>query len=146
MKKQSRRNMKKGILLALLIMALAAFAGCGQNDEKATADDTEQTVTIESSETESSTVEISYTFRYDDYLQEHYEKHGREMGFGSPEEYLEAANAVISNPEALTKTEEEDGDMVYYVEKTNEFVVLSTDGYIRTYFNPSGGIDYFYRQ
>ena len=31
-------------------------------------------------------------------------------------------------------------------EETNEFVVVSTDGYIRTYFNPSDGIDYFNRQ
>ena len=68
------------------------------------------------------------------------------MGFDSPEEYLAAANAVIANPEALTKTEAEDGDTVYYVESTNEFVVLSTDGYIRTYFLPDSGKRYFDRQ
>ena len=62
------------------------------------------------------------------------------------EEYLAAANAVIANPDALTKTETEDGDMVYYVEDTNEFVVLSTDGYIRTYFYPDSGKRYFDRQ
>ena len=28
----------------------------------------------------------------------------------------------------------------------NEFVVLSRDGYIRTYFYPSDGIEYFERQ
>ena len=47
---------------------------------------------------------------------------------------------------ALSKTEKEDGDNVYYVEESNEFVVISQDGYIRTYFNPSAGIDYFNRQ
>ena len=41
------------------------------------------------------------------------------------------------------KTEKEDGDFVYYLEDTNEFVVLSKDGYIRTYFRPSGGKKYF---
>ena len=35
---------------------------------------------------------------------------------------------------------------VFYVEATNEFVVLSTDGYIRTYFLPDGGKRYFDRQ
>ena len=41
---------------------------------------------------------------------------------------------------------EEDGDYIYYLESTNEFVVVSTDGYIRTYFKPTDGIDYFNRQ
>ena len=38
------------------------------------------------------------------------------------------------------------GDDVYYVEDTNEFVVLSRDGYIRTYFNPDRGKAYFDKQ
>ena len=37
----------------------------------------------------------------------------------------------------------EDGDDVYYIEETNEFVIVSTDGYIRTYFYPRDGIEYF---
>ena len=32
------------------------------------------------------------------------------------------------------------------IESTNEFVILSTDGYIRTYFRPSSGIKYFNKQ
>lgn len=35
---------------------------------------------------------------------------------------------------------------VYYVESTNEFVIVSTDGYIRTYFKPDAGISYYNRQ
>ena len=85
-------------------------------------------------------------FRKKKYLDEHYEKHGVEMGFDSPEAYLAAANAVVANPDALHKKEKEDNDDVYYVEDTNEFVVVSGDGYIRTYFNPSAGIDYYNRQ
>ena len=68
------------------------------------------------------------------------------MGFASAEEYLAAANAVVVNPDALHKKEKEDNDDIYYVEATNEFVVVSSDGYIRTYFNPSAGIDYYNRQ
>jgi hypothetical protein len=89
---------------------------------------------------------VEYYFRNDNLLKQHYEKHGVEMGFDSMEEYEEAACAVIYNPDVLTKTEKEDGDYVYYVEESNEFVVLSQDGYIRTYFNPSAGIDYYNRQ
>lgn len=86
------------------------------------------------------------TFRNDNLLDQHYEKHGIEMGFASAEEYELAAYKVIINPDALHKIEAEDGDDVYYVEATNEFVVVSQDGYIRTYFNPSAGIDYYNRQ
>ena len=87
-----------------------------------------------------------YTFRNPSLLMQHYEKHGRYMGFASAEEYTAAANRVISNPESLHKKEQEDGDDVYYLEKTNDFVIVSTDGYIRTYFRPDNGIDYFNRR
>ena len=87
-----------------------------------------------------------YSFRNKRRLDEHYEKHGKDMGFKDAEEYQEAASNVVNNPNALHKIEKEDGDDVYYVEDTNEFVVVSTDGYIRTYFNPDGGIDYYKRQ
>ena len=94
--------------------------------------------------TEKQTVE--YKFRNKDRLDEHYEKHGAEMGFASAEEYLAAANKVLDNPNVLHKKEKEDDDEVYYLEETNEFVVVSDDGYIRTYFYPSAGIDYYNRQ
>ena len=87
-----------------------------------------------------------YTFRNAKLLNEHFEKHGKEMGFSSAEEYLAAANAVVNNASALHKTEKEDGDDVYYLEATNEFVIVSTDGFIRTYFYPNAGIDYYNRQ
>lgn len=86
------------------------------------------------------------TFRSEYLLDQHYDKHGIEMGFASAEEYELAAYKVIIHPDALHKIESEDGDDVYYVEATNEFVVVSRDGYIRTYFNPNAGIDYYNRQ
>ena len=87
-----------------------------------------------------------YTFRNQKLLDQHYEKHGIEMGFPSAAAYEAAASAVITNPAALHKQEQEDGDFVYYVEATNEFVVLSTDGYIRTYFLPDRGKAYYDKQ
>lgn len=90
--------------------------------------------------------QTSYKFRNKNLLDQHYEKHGREMGFASAEEYEKAAAAVPNHPDVLHKIEKEDGDDVYYVEATNEFVIVSTDGYIRTYFNPDRGIDYYNKQ
>ena len=85
-------------------------------------------------------------FRNERLREEHYEKHGVEMGFASAEEYELAAARVVANDKSLHKIEAEDGDDVYYLESTNEFVIVSTDGYIRTYFCPSDGKKYFDRQ
>ena len=101
-----------------------------------------KTVEIKENKSES----IAYHFRNKTLLEQHFEKHGKEMGFETMEAYEKAASEVINNPKALFKTEAEDGDYVYYVEETNEFVVLSLDGYIRTYFLPSSGKKYFDRQ
>lgn len=93
---------------------------------------------------------VEYHFRNKKLLNQHFEKHGGEFrddfGYETAEEYEKGASDVINAPDALYKLEAEDGDGVYYIEDTNEFVILSTDGYIRTYFRPSGGIDYFNRQ
>ena len=143
------------IILAVMLSVMLVCTGCGKKSgsmaEEGTTQSlptetiqTEQTTTVEQTETQAA--KTAYKFRNYDLLKSHYKKHGKYMGFDSPEEYLAAANAVIANPDALTKTEKEDGDMVYYVEDTNEFVVLSTDGYIRTYFYPDSGKRYFDKQ
>lgn len=97
--------------------------------------------------TEKEEIEVAeYRFRSKKLLTLHFEKHGIDMGFESAAEYEKAASAVITNPMALHKIEQEDGDDIYYVESTNEFVVVAKDGYIRTYFLPDKGIDYYNRQ
>lgn len=90
--------------------------------------------------------EETYEFRNQQYLEEHFAKHGEEFEYETADEYLAGANRVINAPDSLYKTESEDGDHIYYLESTNEFVVVSTDGYIRTYFKPSAGKAYFDRQ
>lgn len=88
----------------------------------------------------------SLTFKDDAYLKKHYYKHGRQMGYASPKAYLAGARRVISDSDVLTKREKEDGDWIFYVKKTNEIVFVSKNPYIRTYFKPSLGIQYYYRQ
>lgn len=110
----------------------------------ADSDVTEEAEAAEDSEAAGASV--TYTFRYDSLWESHYDKHGIDMGFADKEAYLAAANEVIANPDTLHKIEGEDGDDVYYLEETNEFVVVSADGYLRTYFLPDDGIDYYNRQ
>ncbi|MCM1266947.1 MAG: zinc-ribbon domain containing protein [Bacteroidales bacterium] len=112
-------------------------------EEEAEAEPPEE---IQPAETPAPASTSLYFFRKEQYLQEHFEKHGAEFGYASADEYLAGANRVIASPEALHKLEAEDGDDVYYLEASNEFVIVSTDGYIRTYLKPDDGKAYFDRQ
>lgn len=106
--------------------------------------ETEIVAAVTTAEAVPETPNVAYGFRKAEYLTEHFQKHGAEFPYATEEEYLLGANNVIQNPSALHKLEAEDGDDVYYVENTREFVVVSTDGYIRTYF--LADLDYFNRQ
>ena len=89
---------------------------------------------------------VSLQFRNETMWEDHFEKHGSEFGYKNKEEYLKGANEVINSSTSKHKTEAEDGDEIYYDEDKNEIVFVSIDGYIRTYFKPSDGINYYNRQ
>lgn len=131
----------------------AATTSATTSATSATTSATKATITTqkpaESSEPEE--IKIEYYFRSEDQYIQHYEKHGHEFTpiFGeiTLEEYLQYANALIASDadDILTKYED-DGDFMYFRKSTEEFLVLSPDGYIRTYFIPTDGIDYWNRQ
>jgi pyocin large subunit-like protein len=129
--------------LLCLVLSFGSLVGCTVNAAISDSENSNNSSQIQNTSNDNSSV--SYTFRSETKLNEHYQKHGIDMGYDSAEEYLAGANAVVNNSNALHKNEAEDGDDVYYLESTDEIVFVSTDGYIRTYFNP-GGIDYFNRQ
>ena len=111
------------------------------------AETTQETPETDAQAAQSSSASTpQYKFRNSNLLNDHFEKHGKEMGFATAEDYQAAASAVVTNANALHKLEAEDGDDVYYIESTNDFVIVSTDGYIRTYFRPNNGIEYYNRQ
>jgi pyocin large subunit-like protein len=151
-KKNQKNSLFQKIVVAITALIIAVSGGTFYYDQtnneadianeqiQQAAEQEQQTVT------DSQTVEEQYYFRSESLLEQHYEKHGQEMGFSSAKDYEKAASDVITNPDALHKTEQEDDDDVYYLEDTNEFVIVSTDGYIRTYFKPKDGIRYFNRQ
>lgn len=114
--------------------------------DKQTEDNKEENSQKDIGTSESEEVLTNYTFRTEQNLTQHFEKHGNEFDYKTKEEYVAGANRVISSKEALHKLEKEDGDDVYYLEATNEFVVVSKQGYIRTYFKPDKGIAYYNKQ
>ena len=137
---QKTKKIISAVATVVLFIGLGIYylmsSTSGEETTEATAEPT----------TEVSVETVSYEFRKQQYLDEHVAKHGSEFDYETADEYLAGANRVINDPNSLYKTEAEDGDHIYYLESTNEFVVVSTDGYIRTYFRPSAGIDYFNRQ
>ena len=124
--------MSKKIISLLLVFVMLVLGACGTISQEASSEEISEYV--------------EYRFKSEKLLNQHYEKHGIDMGFASAEEYEKAASDVINNPDALSKLEKEDGDGVFYIEDTNEFVILSTEGYIRTYFLPDAGKSYYDRQ
>lgn len=71
-------------------------------------------------------------------FQKHYDKHLSEFGEISKERYLEKANALADAPlsEDIVQLVRSDGSIAKYCYSTNEFVVVTADGNIRTYFKP----------
>ena len=144
--KKTGKGKKAIVGIAAALAIVAAAAGGNAYLQSDSADNMTVAQYYEQNSVEEDADIIDYTFKSDDLLMQHYEKHGKEMGFESPEEYEHAACLVANNPNALHKLEAEDGDDVYYLEETNEFVIVSTAGYIRTYYQPNSGIEYFNRQ
>lgn len=131
-----KKKTLSSLIAALFLIICAGVAGLNPSSDQ----------TNEPAGSSAPVVAEELEFRSAKLLEEHYEKHGIEMGFESAKEYEDAAAAVVTDDDVLHKTEKEDGDDVYYLEDTNEFVVVSTDGYIRTYFEPEDGLEYFEKQ
>lgn len=161
--------MKKKFLIlfsAIAVLLSAILCGCDivveeyyyETEETSeiytTAETTEQTTVTEETTIEETTTEtepekeyVEYSFRSEKLYNSHFEKHGAEFGEITKEEYLKKANDLInSDSESVLTKMSKDGDYLFYDESTNEFLVLSQDGYIRTFFKPNAGIDYYNRQ
>ena len=89
----------------------------------------------------------SLSFKTQKLLDSHFIKHGAEFGNITKEQYIQGANNLInsSGENILTKIRT-NGDTIFYNVDTNEFAVKSAEGFIRTYFKPIDGLDYFIKQ
>ena len=76
-------------------------------NEKTTAEDNTQVTTTEEVTTEEAVKDDRpLVFKSKSKLNDHYEKHGKEMGFSSAEDYEAAAKKVVLNKNSLHKLEE----------------------------------------
>ena len=81
-------------------------------------------------------------------LAEHYEKHGREFGSITIDEYLRMAQELRDRPADDSVVEASRGDEVVtrFDRKSGAFLAFNRDGTIRTFFKPNDGEAYFRRQ
>jgi hypothetical protein len=87
-------------------------------------------------------------FRSERLLEEHYRKHGRELGAHSEAEYLRMAQALRDRPAGGPILEEErsDGVLCRFDRSTGLFLAYEPDGVIKTCFKPNDGESYLHRQ
>lgn len=136
----------KRIVTAAILACLVYGYLQGQNASLQITNESDQLEYVYPSEA----VDTDLQFRTEQKLEEHFQKHvieQQEFGDISVEDYLYFAQelmTVVEGEDTLTK--EIDGETLYYDAETNEFGVLSSDGYIKTFFKPSDGQAYFDRQ
>jgi pyocin large subunit-like protein len=88
-------------------------------------------------------------FRSRDRLVDHYEKHGREFGRISMDEYLLQAQTLRDRPaggDVLELVREVDGVVSRFDRASGAFLAFNRDRTIRIYFKPNDGEAYFRRQ
>ncbi|MCL2675214.1 MAG: hypothetical protein FWE84_01305 [Firmicutes bacterium] len=75
---------------------------------------------------------------------DHFERHGEEMGFDTPEQYSTAASQFANNSgKGIQEFKAKNGSVYKYDPKTNEFMIIDKNGKIVTYFEPDRGEQYF---
>lgn len=81
-------------------------------------------------------------------LVEHYQKHGREFGTITMQEYLRRAQELRDRPVGRDVLEivRADNVITRFERSSGSFIAFNPDGTIRTYFKPNQGETYFRRQ
>ncbi|HOD36940.1 MAG TPA: hypothetical protein PLR20_14245 [Syntrophales bacterium] len=79
---------------------------------------------------------------------DHYQKHGREFGSISREQYLRKAQELRDRPAGgdILEHERNDGVITRFDRASGDFIAYNANGVIRTYFRPNDGEAYFRRQ
>lgn len=87
-------------------------------------------------------------FRTRRQFEEHYQKHGREFGNISPQEYLRLAQALRDAPVGgpVLEAVKPGGIFTRFDRRTGYFGAYNPDRTIRTFFIPVNGERYFHRQ
>lgn len=81
-------------------------------------------------------------------LQDHFERHGAQVGATSVEEYAAKAVKFANNVDRKNciTMKAWNGTTYKYNKKTNEFAIITKKGIVITYYKPTEGKEYFNKQ
>ena len=87
-------------------------------------------------------------FRTRALFEEHFQKHGREFGNISPEQYLRLAQELRDAPPGgpILEARKPGGVLTRFDRRSGAFGAYNSTGTIRTFFKPNDGERYFRRQ
>lgn len=81
-------------------------------------------------------------------LQDHFNRHGSQMGCHNKDAYeahaVKFANTV--DRKNCVSFIDKNNSTYKYNKKTNEFAIITKDGFVVTYYSPKGGYDYYKAQ
>ena len=82
-------------------------------------------------------------------LDKHFDWHGKSMGFGSKESYkqhaIKFAN-TIDKKNCVSFIDGKTGATYKYNKSSNEFAIITKNGYVATYYKPKEGYNYYKEQ
>jgi pyocin large subunit-like protein len=134
-------------LLAAALGAVAIFLYWSHTSERA-AHDAARRPSVELTQSQDRRWGTAVGFASERRLDEHYEKHSREFGRLTKQDYLQQAQALRDAPAGgpILESVRGDGVVTRYDRETGAFIAYNPDGVIRTYFKPNDGERYFRRQ
>lgn len=88
---------------------------------------------------------IEVRFETPEKMQKHYDKHIDKYGNISISEYIALANELVNakDTDGIERIVRSDESTAIYRFSTNDFLVITKDGYIRTFFKPDDGEEYW---
>lgn len=139
----------RGTLLVLSIILVLSFGeSCSQHHSPPARNASVTGESRSSPAQPAKSEESSVGFASRTKLAEHYEKHGREFGSVTIEEYLRKAQELRDRPAdgSVVEVVRSDGVVTRFDRESGAFLAFNSDRIIRTFFKPNDGEAYFRRQ
>jgi hypothetical protein len=147
--RQGQMMRTRGTPLLLLIILVSSFGqSCSQHNSPS-AHNASVTGDSRSSPAQPAKSEVSSVgFASRAKLVEHYEKHGREFGSVTIDEYLRKAQELRDRAAdgSVVEAARSDGVVTRFDRTSGAFLAFNSDRTIRTFFKPNDGEAYFRRQ
>ena len=132
------------LLLSFLLWSFAASCSRGHPPPASNASGAARNSVAQPARSEANGVGFATRMK----LVEHYQKHGREFGSVTIDQYLRMAQELRDRPAdgSVLEGVRGDGVVTRFDRASGEFLAFNSDRTIRTFFKPNDGEAYFRRQ